>query len=216
VSAPAFTPRRGLGRGEVAGPYGPGYIEVEEPERRRRRVFLLLLALFLWLPSACTVVLNVDLYERSVPDGRAFFVDPSVEVTPGTLRATGLVAMHLMPGDQAVAGLQLTNHGVVPLRISMMTSPVEPGEEVFAGALQATVRLADADCTAATGTVLFEGRLADATFGRDGLGAGPDALIPAADHAVLCLDVRLPWSTDNASQGLSSRLRFVFAAEVAS
>jgi hypothetical protein len=183
-------------------------------KRKRGRWLLLVVLILLWLPSACTAIVSVRLYEQSIPDGRAFFVDPTVDLAPGTLQATGLVAVSLMPGDQALATLQLTNRGVTPIRISMASFP-DADPTGLTDALQVVIRLQSTECTNDDGSVLFRGPLAHASFGGGAPGEPGDAVVDAARRSVLCVDIHLPLAVGDRQQGGESRVTFRFASEVA-
>jgi hypothetical protein len=190
---------------------GAPVLERPDDGRRRRRI-ILLFTVFLWLPSACTAFFSSSLYQQSIPDGRAFFIDPTIDLVPGSLQVTGLIAASLLPGDEVVATLAVTNRSIVPLRLALSTVADTAGG--LADALHVAIRLEDGLCTGHA-PVLYDGPLATASVGQPGLGGDDEGVVQAATRMSLCLVVRLPLLTDDQYQDASASVRFLVAAGAA-
>ncbi len=134
--------------------------------------------------------------------------------------ATAVVTMPAMaPGAQVTGPLTVGNAGTLALRYAMTSTTTE---DTLASALSLTVKSGVATCTNAgfggSGTVLYTGVLGTtattAVLGNvsQGSQAGDRVLAPATNE-VLCLNVRLPLTTTNVSQGQTTTASFAFAAE---
>jgi hypothetical protein len=180
--------------------------ETERTTSRKRRWLLLLLALFVWLPSACSALLTVDLYRDSLPQRGILLADPDVDLLPGLVQATSLQAMGMLPGDRELGEIRLLNRSVVPVRLSL-NAEVESDVAGLASALIAVIRLAPAGgCTGSGGQILYGGSLAEARFTPiPGDTDAPTGLVDAATAASLCVAVSLPvWAGNDYQRALSS------------
>ena len=138
----------------------------------------------------------------------------------GTIDLTTAPTSAVAPGDQVTAPLTVTNNGTLDLRYAVSSVTTE---DVLAAQLDLTVKVGVTTCTDAgfgvDGTVLYGpgdlGLIAGvAIFGDPAQGAqAGDRTLTASANEVLCVNVLLPLSTGNASQGLSSTATFTFDAE---
>ncbi|NNE74625.1 MAG: hypothetical protein HKN26_13240 [Acidimicrobiales bacterium] len=160
----------------------------------------------------------------------ALFTDsetvPNNAFSAGTLDltaspATAALSMPAMnPGDQITGVITVGNAGSIALRYAM---PSTTTEDTFAGALVMTVKSGVATCDdanfAVSGTVLYSGPLGTnapptAVFGSNaqGVQGGERSLTPGSTED-LCVNVTLPLTATNASQGLTTSASFTFDGE---
>jgi hypothetical protein len=144
---------------------------------------------------------------------------PGVEVNPPSLEATSidlttgsddgtLSAFDLIPGDAVPATIVVANAGSNPITYGMRRGRVYDGGGPLAAALQLTIRAVGTSCADFDGAVLFDGRLSEAAFGRD----GARRPLAAATADILCLRVALPPDTNDSLQGAATTIVLSFDA----
>ena len=164
------------------------------------------------------------LFTDSVSVGSNTFSTGDVEIT--TSSASALVSFtspKMMPGDQVVSAVTVTNAGTVEMRYAITSTTTEATLAaqldlvVWAEAAEAD---AGADCsTTAPSTVLYAVGDLGATAGlmlvgdpAQGTQTG-DRTLAATGSEVLCFKVSLPAGTGNAFENLSTTATFAFQAE---
>ena len=183
---------------------------------RTGRIVATVLVAALALTTMTVVSLALFTDNESVTNNT--FSAGTVDLTVGP--ATAVVTMPAMaPGDQVTAPLTVGNAGTLALRYAVTSTTTE---DTLASSLTLTVKSGVATCSNAgfggSGTVRYTGVLGStgttALLGNVSQGnqAGDRTLAPGTNE-VLCLNVRLPLATANASQGQTTTATFTFAAE---
>ena len=155
--------------------------------------------------------------DQEAVSGNAFSTG-SVDLvaTPATAVVT---ASAMAPGDQVTAPLDIANSGSLELRYSATSTSTE---DTLAAELDLTIKTGVTTCDdanwAADGTVIYTGPLGSTStiglFGDPTQGAqAGDRVLAAGANEVLCVNVTLPLSATNASQGQSTSATFTFDAE---
>lgn len=127
---------------------------------------------------------------------------------------------NMAPGDELVAPLTVRNDGSLELRYALTSVTTE---DTFASQLDMTVKRGVTDCSAggfdADGTGLYGPDDLGSASGKNVLGdpatgqqAG-DRTLGVGAGETLCFRVRLPLSTGNGYQGLSTTATLIFNAE---
>ncbi len=126
----------------------------------------------------------------------------------------------MAPGDYATGEITLVNTGSLQARYSMR---LISSESRFASVLQMTIKADVASCDNdgffSSGEILYGPGIAGAVDGIPAFGdpaPGPDPgdrLLNPASEEVLCVNVLLPISTDNALQNASTTVTVEFIAE---
>lgn len=122
----------------------------------------------------------------------------------------------MLPGDDVVASLTLSNGGTGELRYAMTTGI--SGSTDLAGGLALDIKVGVTDCTSAgfdtDGTSLFSGTLSGGAIGDPATGAQTgDRTLAVGAGETLCFRASLPTSADNSLQGLATTATLTFAAE---
>ena len=195
-------------------------LDKEPPERDdRKRGFLLLAASAIVLALGVTTFSSLALFSDSETSADNTFSTATLDLTVAPA-STAITGLDLIPGDRVTAPLTITNSGSLDLRYSMISVTTE---DVLAGELVMSIKTGVATCDSAnfgaTGTVVFNGVLGATGPGVNVLGdsaqgdqPGDRVLAPAANE-VLCIDVQLPLSASNATQGITSTATFTVNAE---
>ncbi|MGI9600949.1 MAG: TasA family protein [Acidimicrobiales bacterium] len=179
----------------------------------------MLLSLTAALAAVATLVaVSLALYTDTETVPGNTFVSDTVDLT--ATPATAVVSMPVMlPGDRVTAPVTVTNSGGAELRYAMTSTTTE---DVLAGELVLTVRIGVSNCSnvgfLADGTELSVGRLgsvaATAVFGNVASGGDVgDRVLPSAASETLCLQVELPLSAPDSTEGLSTTATFTFEGE---
>lgn len=185
----------------------------------KRRGLLLLAAAAILLALAATTFSSLALFSDTETSADNTFSTATLDLTVAPA-STAITGLNLIPGDRVTAPLTITNSGSLALRYSMISVTTE---DILAGELQMTVKTGVATCDSAnfgaSGTTEFAGILGSTGAGTAVLGdsaqgaqAGDRVLAPSANE-VLCVDVSLPLSASNVSQGLSTTATFTVNAE---
>jgi len=122
--------------------------------------------------------------------------------------SAGFTVNGVVPGDDGDQDITVANNGSVDLRYAMTTSG-----NAFAAEFNLTIY--EGTCSAATGTVLYDGALDTAYLGDPAQGADlGDREVNAGDPAdALCFHWELPLDTDTAFMGDTADATFTFDAE---
>lgn len=150
-----------------------------------------------------------------VPENQVAAATLDISTQPASAAVT---AADMVPGDSVVETLTVSNDGSVELRYSMSTTVT--GDTMLADQLQLTIKGGLTNCTeasmtdSASGTLIYQGSLAMASFGDATAGeqTGDRVLSPAGDEA-LCLRLLMPLDTSNEYQGKTTTATFNFSAE---
>lgn len=191
----------------------------QEPRDQRKRGVLLLAAAAVVFAIGATTFSSLALFSDSETSADNTFTTATLDLTVAPA-STAITGLGLIPGDGVTAPLTITNSGSLALRYSMISVT---SEDALASELVMTIKSNVATCDSAnfgaSGTVIFNGTLGSTGAGVNVLGdsaqgdqPGDRVLAPAANE-VLCVDVQLPLSAPNATQGLSSTATFTVNAE---
>lgn len=180
-------------------------------QKVRNATLGVLAAIILTLP----VVFGLELFTDTETVGNnslsAGTIDLATDVTSSLLSLADM-----LPGDEVVAALTVSNSGTGELRYAMTTSV--SGSTLLAGALTLDIKVGVTTCSSSgfdtDGTSLFSGALSSGAIGDPTQGAQTgDRTLAATASEVLCFRVKLPLSADNSLQGLSTTATFTFSAE---
>lgn len=210
------------GRGTANQPDSDYELEsggAEEPRDDRKRGFLLLAASAVVLAIGATTFSSLALFSDSETSADNTFTTATLDLTVAPA-STAITGLGLTPGDGVTAPLTITNSGSLALRYSMISVTTE---DILASELVMTIKSGVTTCDSAnfgaSGTVLFNGIVGSTGAGVNVLGdsaqgaqLGDRVLAPAASE-VLCIDVQLPLSASNATQGQSTTATFTVNAE---
>jgi spore coat-associated protein N len=192
---------------------------VAEDDRDKKRGFLLLATAAIVLALGATTFSSLALFSDSETSTNNTFTTATLDLTVAPA-STAITGLNLVPGSGVTAPLTITNSGSLALRYSMISVTTE---DVLATELVMTIKSGVATCDSAnfggSGTVLFNGTLGATGAGVPVLGdsaqgnqAGDRILAPAGSED-LCIDVQLPLSAPNPTQGLSTTATFTVNAE---
>lgn len=202
-------------------PLGPdiGVPETSEEDHQRKRGFVLLAAAGIVLALGATTFSSLALFSDSETSANNTFTTATLDLTVAPA-STAITGLNLIPGSGVTAPLTITNSGSLALRYSMISVTTE---DVLAGELVMTIKSGVATCDAAnfgaSGTVIFNGLLGASGAGIPILGDSAqgnqpgDRVLAPAGAEDLCVDVQLPLSASNATQGLSTTATFTVNAE---
>lgn len=188
--------------------------------RQKRTAFKIVVTLaVLALVASVFTIASLALFTDTENVGGNTFSTGTVDIS--ALPANAVVAAGLMaPGDQVTAEIDVTNAGSLDLRYALTSTTTE---DVLAADLDLTIKVGVPTCDDANwgtgGTVLYNAGIlgtvgTSAIFGdvTPGDDVGDRTLAPAASET-LCVNVTLPLSATNASQGLTSTATLNFEAE---
>ncbi|MEM9608230.1 MAG: hypothetical protein AAGA99_12465 [Actinomycetota bacterium] len=198
--------------------------EASEPdeEERRRPFVVVLAALAALVPVAVVLILTGTQSSFVGRDsiGTVRAAAATVDIAAGRVSSDQSFE-NLVPGETIHFGLEVRNDGDLPLRYTLA---VVSGDGALAESLQASLRLTNAGCSAATyatGAVIdAPDRLGDGEplriFGDPTTGPQPgDRLLRVGRSETLCFEVSVPIDAGNSLQGRRSVQTYVFDAEQA-
>lgn len=197
--------------------------DIQEPQapaeaRRGNGTKILATLAVLFLAGTMFSIASLALFsDQETVAGNAFATGTvDLLATPATAVVT---ASAMAPGDQETASLDIANTGSLELRYSATSVTTE---NTLASQLDLTIKTGVTVCDDANwttdGTVIYTGALGSTTtvalFGSSVQGAqAGDRVLAAGANEALCVNVTLPLSTGNASQGTSTTATFTFDAE---
>ncbi len=147
------------------------------------------------------------------------FTTGTIDLTQAPVTAA-IGFANMAPGDATAGAITVTNSGTLPLRYAVTSATTE---DVLAAQLDLSVRIeasAAACSSSSTGVPILYGPgdlgstavvpvIGNTTQGNQ---AG-DRILAAGASEVLCFQARLPITTSNAFQGLTTTATFAFQAE---
>jgi hypothetical protein len=154
---------------------------------------------------------------QSVPNNT--FSTGTVDIS--TNPTTALVTFSGMaPGDQVTNPITVSNAGSLELRYAVTSTTTE---NVLAAQLDLTIKTGVTTCTnagfGASGTVIYGPGDVGSTTGTNVIGnpaQGPDTgdrTLSGSSNEILCFNVKLPLSTGNSYQSLTTTATLAFQAE---
>jgi predicted ribosomally synthesized peptide with SipW-like signal peptide len=130
---------------------------------------------------------------------------------------------NMAPGDEFTAPILVTNTGTLPLRYAITSAATDTDGKHLNGQLDMTIKTGVTTCTnggfGTDGSAIYGAADLGSVAGLDVVGdptqgaqAG-DRELAASAAETLCINVKLPLSTENIFQGAASTATFTFASE---
>jgi hypothetical protein len=131
----------------------------------------------------------------------------TIDLNTGSRDAT-LSARGMVPGDAVTAAVTVANSGRQPVSYGMSHGLVATDGAALSAALVLTIKTSGSSCADFDGATLFDGSLAEATFGGEGDGRP----LPAATAEILCFRAALPRGADNRLQDGATTITLTFSS----